>query len=645
MLVINGRSLNLATGELTYLGETTLLEAKVLAVFNVLYASKGDLVSQETIFAQVWADTVVAPNALQRCIAQLRKHLGDEHKTLLQTFPKKGYRLQPDQTPIPARPKQQWYYATFLLLSAILCVVVVQGLLISKHSYEFSVIQALTYGSANEQHGILFDEQLIYIERGQTTTSLMLKDTRTEQSKVLHSAADYKGVPSISPDGKRLAAVALVLRADKQKCTQVVTFQLAIGTHTPVLPCPSFAIQQLHWTGNDSILAITDNRIFALEPTSKTLSADLLPIKLKQIAGSYLQGTRLYVMGLDQQSTPRLWLFVYNKEKSVLTLTKQSTLPYKPDETTFFTVTQDGTLVHQHNGYVYIYQDVTLSQSLPVAGNSKLQFTATTATDQLLATSIRTDQQVMFRAQNNSLVFATPFDEHDAQFQPNGRHIAFISDRSGQDELWLSEGNEVRRLSPGSAISSFVWQQDGTAAWALGAEYISKFPLDAPPQRVAPAGTVEILLQHVQTPDGGYLLARDKNARLILIDLNRQIQQVLFSGAVHWAQISNTGQIFIATPDSPSIKVLKNTETSDITALQLKVLQWRFYFRDGKLLFADKQGDIIAYNPRNDEVQLLDHYDEDTRMATDIQLAPLRLLANTTGAEQANQVLLTLTLR
>ena len=56
MLIINGRALNLTTGELTYLGETILLEAKVLAVFKALYASRGELVSQETLFAQVWGD-------------------------------------------------------------------------------------------------------------------------------------------------------------------------------------------------------------------------------------------------------------------------------------------------------------------------------------------------------------------------------------------------------------------------------------------------------------------------------------------------------------------------------------------------------------------------------------------------------------
>lgn len=43
MLIINGRALNLTTGELTYLGETILLEAKVLAVFKALYASRGQV--------------------------------------------------------------------------------------------------------------------------------------------------------------------------------------------------------------------------------------------------------------------------------------------------------------------------------------------------------------------------------------------------------------------------------------------------------------------------------------------------------------------------------------------------------------------------------------------------------------------------
>ncbi|MBU2112480.1 MAG: winged helix-turn-helix domain-containing protein, partial [Gammaproteobacteria bacterium] len=244
MLTINGRTLNLSTGELTYLGETTLVEAKVLAVFKVLYAGKGLLVSQEALLAQVWGDTIVAPNALQRCIAQLRKHLGDTDKQLLQTFPKKGYRLQPDLAVLPKKPARYRLYVV-VAVALLLSIVMLLDVLPARGSYQLSTIQPLTYGVANEQHGTLSHNQLFYIERAATTATLVRKDLHTEQSTPLHSAADYYGIPSISPDGSSLAVVALTVQPDKQKCTQLISLQLSNAKQITMHACPPFAVQQL----------------------------------------------------------------------------------------------------------------------------------------------------------------------------------------------------------------------------------------------------------------------------------------------------------------------------------------------------------------------------------------------------------------
>lgn len=645
MLIINGRTLNLITGELTYLGETILLEAKVLAVFKALYASKGELVSQEALFAQVWGDTIVAPNALQRCIAQLRKHLGDDDKNVLQTFPKKGYRLQPNPGDTPVQStKYRFYFAVGLPL--ILGVALLLTVLPAKRSYQLGSIQPLTYGVANEQHGTLTHDQLFYIERGAATATLVHKNLHTEQSTPLHSAADYYGIPSISSDGRNLAVVALTVQSDKQKCTQLISLHLRNANQTTMHACPPFAVQQLHWVSNNRLLAVSRAHIVAVDPDRKTLGADLLPIKLQQISGSYWQGSKLYVMGLDQQSIPTLWLFAYKLQTSQLSLIKQTTLPYTPDQPAYFSVDQDGTLVQQHNGTIYIYQNLTLSQSLPLMEYEQLQFTAAAEQGQWLASRIRTDKQVALFDTNNTQVAATPFDEQDAQFQPYGEQIAFISNRSGQHELWLQRATTVARINPEQSIYSFVWQQDGKAIWALGSGHINKQLLDAQlPHRLMPADGLDVLLQHINTSAGEFLLALDKAAQLILIDVNRQTQQVLFSGAVHWAQLSNSGQVFIATPDSSGIKLLENGRLQDITALQQKVLQWRFYWRGDQLLFADKQQRIMAYHPQHNEVKELGLYAVDYAMATDLQAVPLRILANATGGEQAMQVLVNLDLR
>ena len=60
-------------------------------------------------------------------------------------------------------------------------------------------------------------------------------------------------------------------------------------------------------------------------------------------------------------------------------------------------------------------------------------------------------------------------------YQPNGDYIAFISDRSGQDQLWLwrqsqdqGQAFQLSYLSPQNSILNFSWSPDGKhLAWAF----------------------------------------------------------------------------------------------------------------------------------------------------------------------------------
>ena len=87
---------NLPRNQITYNEHTQTLPPKALAVLTYLAKHQGDVVSQEDLLNQVWKDTVVSPNSLQRCIAQLRKTFGDDGKAqgLIKTHAKKGYSLE-----------------------------------------------------------------------------------------------------------------------------------------------------------------------------------------------------------------------------------------------------------------------------------------------------------------------------------------------------------------------------------------------------------------------------------------------------------------------------------------------------------------------------------------------------------------------
>lgn len=71
------------------------IEPKVLKVLLLLAQRQNEVVTHQEIKIQVWQGTEVVPNALQRCIAILRKVLEDDAKApaIIATHPKIGYRL------------------------------------------------------------------------------------------------------------------------------------------------------------------------------------------------------------------------------------------------------------------------------------------------------------------------------------------------------------------------------------------------------------------------------------------------------------------------------------------------------------------------------------------------------------------------
>ena len=76
-------------------GELVILRPQCLAVLRCLAAAAGRLVTKEDLMATVWRDVVVTDDSLVQCITALRRALGDADHQVVQTEPKRGYRLRP----------------------------------------------------------------------------------------------------------------------------------------------------------------------------------------------------------------------------------------------------------------------------------------------------------------------------------------------------------------------------------------------------------------------------------------------------------------------------------------------------------------------------------------------------------------------
>ena len=80
-------------------GHLVHLRRQSSEVLSYLVNRLGETVSKDDLFENVWAKTVVTDDSLSQCIADIRKTLQDADHKIVQTLPKKGYRLVPTSVP------------------------------------------------------------------------------------------------------------------------------------------------------------------------------------------------------------------------------------------------------------------------------------------------------------------------------------------------------------------------------------------------------------------------------------------------------------------------------------------------------------------------------------------------------------------
>jgi DNA-binding winged helix-turn-helix (wHTH) protein len=97
-------------GTVTGPGGSLRLEPRVMAVLTELARHHGRVVSRQELLETIWPDVVVTEYTLNRCIYRLRRALdgvagngAGARSDLIETLPKRGYRLLADVTNAPAQ--------------------------------------------------------------------------------------------------------------------------------------------------------------------------------------------------------------------------------------------------------------------------------------------------------------------------------------------------------------------------------------------------------------------------------------------------------------------------------------------------------------------------------------------------------------
>lgn len=87
--------LDIGKGVLLREGQPVSLQWKTFELLCILIKSEGNLITRNELMNQLWGETFVEENNLSQHIRLLRKALGENGTTFIETVPRRGYRFLP----------------------------------------------------------------------------------------------------------------------------------------------------------------------------------------------------------------------------------------------------------------------------------------------------------------------------------------------------------------------------------------------------------------------------------------------------------------------------------------------------------------------------------------------------------------------
>ncbi|WP_392343885.1 winged helix-turn-helix domain-containing protein [Pseudoalteromonas prydzensis] len=279
-----------------------VVEPKVMDVLQFLYSKRGNVVSQEEIFAAVWPNAVFSPSYVQRNIALLRKALNEDSKNpqFIITHPKRGYCLALDEE------KPQTVTRSILIFTTVILLCLIGGWLSLEQEAvktDFSVLVPVTSNEANES----FQSQshngnyLAFVRGDNDNQHIWLKELATGKEVQLSQHPSTYSRLGWSADNRALAFIET-----KNDVSQLAYFNLDMVNLTrlnyaKVLEFKEYLVtsQQLQWTNNNQIYFIERQK----HKNNTQLSTVNIATKQKQVIKASVGQDWLKLQALSPDQT------------------------------------------------------------------------------------------------------------------------------------------------------------------------------------------------------------------------------------------------------------------------------------------------------------------------------------------------------
>lgn len=600
----------------------TQIEPKVLKVLLLLAKRPNQVITHKEIMDDVWQGTEVVPNALQRCIAILRKALNDDAKspTIIATHKKIGYSLiaqvkwgldesekrgekeEPhaiEKIELPAKAitaDAPAHSILSLIITGMLFVLGVIALLVvapfgqapqeplqqkqfpqkstTSIPVQLNQIKVLTHTDAHESHAIYSpDAQHIVFNRyaGSCKNHLWTRNMKNGQEHQLTASPAQYGEVSFTNDGRELVFAAnkqcpldqervdFEERQSTETCWHLATLDFSQALTTPQTPnyrhqCQAEKLKTPKALSNHQYVFLQsktgENQLMHYNDLTKEISHFYRPDLQDIYHFDYdPYNKRFAVFGRDHAYKNILTLLntsgqVLHRNRIEQQHDAQHTQDIKgnfePLGSYLLTIIQsqlykldlDGKLTQidtPTSDLVSVVKHPLNHSLLAVQGTKDIDIANINIAD------VRNDEQSSQQDSNDLNSINAPYpslarssaQEQIARYQPSGDQIAFISNQSGINQLWLWDKGIAKQLSfdaSATGIKNYSWSPDGThLAWAFGdsiaiADLTGKMTL-IPAEKSIDAvvswfSENELLvLLHDPYPGGLYTLALNKSDR------------------------------------------------------------------------------------------------------------------------------------
>ncbi|MEZ7278186.1 winged helix-turn-helix domain-containing protein [Pseudoalteromonas sp. 68 DY56-GL68] len=499
-----------------------IVEPKVMDVLHTLYLNKGEVVSQEVIFAKVWPNATYNPSSVQRCIALLRKALQEDAKNpqFIITHPKRGYSLE-KVTEGQAKTLKAQFLPLLVVLLISFVVIAWQLIPQQKVNAHFNLLMPLTSSELNEANLSLSHsgKYLAFVRGDKESQHIWIKELLTEREvRLTEDAASYYALGWSTSDN----AIAFVKTVDQTQSLNTLSIDLSKflpleQTTVSVFNDSVLTSHQIDWGADKRLYYIekekqnNDTRLVSLDLNTKQKTRLVTAAQQDWLLVSALSkdGSKI-ALGIEAgQNKYRIdVLDLTNRKLQTITIIEDGIqgLSWHPNNQALL-ISQRNQLIHLDLGgelQLIPFNNYQIIRDAQYTSNAEAILMELVNVDVDIVSQTRAKPDTLTKLVDTSSIDFLPV------FSPDSTQFVFESHRFGLKQLFLYDNGKQTRIfsNPDNhELFGIVWSQDARQVYTASKDTLFKIDLSSGTYESIPHGNHSFYLREMYHNENAILVS------------------------------------------------------------------------------------------------------------------------------------------